>query len=67
MEALAAGLGLVISEKASANLDISKKFINVIPEKKINDKEYIKKIILLNREYSCKNRKEIFDYLLSIF
>ena len=62
MEALAAGLGLVISEKASANLDVSKKFINVIPEKKINDKKYIKKIILLNREYSCKNRKEIFDY-----
>ena len=65
MEALAAGLGLVISEKASANLDISKKFIDVIPEKKINDKEYIKNIILLNRKYSSSNRKEIVDYAKS--
>ena len=65
MEALAAGLGLVISEKASANLDASKRFIDVIPEKKINDKEYIKKTILKNRKYSSKNRKEIFDYAKS--
>ena len=65
MEALAAGLGLVISEKASANLDLSKKFIDVIPEKKINDKEYIKKTILRNRHYSSNNRKEIFDYAKS--
>ena len=65
MEALAAGLGLVISEKASANLDISKKFIDVIPEKKINDKEYIKNIILLNRKYSSSKRKEIVDYAKS--
>ena len=62
MEALAAGLGLVISEKASANLDVSKRFIDVIPEKKIHDKEYIKKTILRNRVYSSNNRKEIFDY-----
>ena len=65
MEALSAGLGLVISEKASANLDTSKRFIDVIPENRIHDKEYIKKIILLNREYSSNNRKEIIDYAKS--
>ena len=37
MEALASGLGLVVSEWATANLDSSKKFISVIPEKKIRD------------------------------
>ena len=65
MEALSAGLGLVISEKSAANLDISKRFIDVIPEKKIYDKEYIRKTLSLNREYSSKNRKEIVDYAKS--
>jgi hypothetical protein len=43
MEALAAGLGIVISEFATANLDLDKEFIDVIPENKINDIEYIEK------------------------
>jgi glycosyltransferase involved in cell wall biosynthesis len=62
MEALASGLGLVISEYSTANLDLSKQFIDVIPEDKIYDIEYIKNIVNKNREYSIKNRNEIYEY-----
>jgi len=62
MEALAAGLGIVISEFATANLDLDKEFIDVIPEKRINDVEYIESIIIKNREYSTSNRDEILEY-----
>ena len=62
MEAFAAGLGIVISEFATANLDLDKEFINVIPENKINDIEYIESIIIKNREYSISHRKEILEY-----
>ena len=62
MEALASGLGIVISEFATANLDLGKEFIDVIPEKKINDLEYIESIITKNREYSISHREEIFEY-----
>lgn len=62
MEALAAGCGLVLSEKACANLDLSKKFISVIPENKLYDKNYLSEIIEENRKYSNKNREEIIEY-----
>ena len=62
MEAFAAGLGIVISEFATANLDLDKEFINVIPENKINDIEYIESIIIKNREYSISHREEILEY-----
>jgi len=62
MEALASGLGIVISEFATANLDLNKEFIDVIPENKINDIEYIKSIIVKNREYSISHRGEILEY-----
>jgi hypothetical protein len=62
MEALAAGLGIVISEFATANLDLDREFINVISENKINDIEYIENIIVKNREYSISHRKEILEY-----
>tara|TARA_Y100001937_G_scaffold27922_1_gene40246 strand:+ start:3723 stop:4667 length:945 start_codon:yes stop_codon:yes gene_type:complete len=62
MEALAAGLGVVVCEWGAANLDVSKEFITVIPEIKINDIDYIEKRIIDNRNYSVKNRKEICDY-----
>lgn len=66
-EALMAGLGLVISEYATANLDLSKPFIDVISENKINDLEYIRGIIKTNREKSLKYRNEIREYALSQF
>ena len=62
MEALASGLGIVISEFATANLDLDKEFIDVIPENKINDLEYIESIITKNRQYSISHREEIFEY-----
>jgi len=67
LEALSAGLGLVISEAASANLDTSKDFIDVIPEDKIEDIGYIRKIIEKNREISLKKRKEIRKYAIENF
>jgi glycosyltransferase involved in cell wall biosynthesis len=62
MEAFACGLGVVVSQFGTANLDVSKDFIDVIPEEKINDIEYIEKVITNNREYSVKHRKEIIKY-----
>ena len=62
MEAFAAGLGVVVSEWATANLDLNKKFISVIPEEKTNDTSFVEKTIIENREYSVKHRQEILDY-----
>ena len=63
MEALAAGLGVVVSQWGAANLDISKDFITVIPEDKINDIEYVESRIIENREYSVQHRDEIREYI----
>ena len=62
LEAFAAGLGVVVSQWATANLDLDKKFITVIPEEKINDIKYIENKIIENREYSLEHRQEILDY-----
>lgn len=62
MEAFAAGLGVVVSEWATANLDLDKKFITVIPENKINDINFVEEKIIENREYSINNREEILNY-----
>lgn len=62
MEALTAGLGLVISEWCTANIDSSLPFIKVIPESKINDIEYIKEAIEENRKISLNMRKDIKEY-----
>jgi glycosyltransferase involved in cell wall biosynthesis len=62
MEALACGLGVVVSQFGTANLDLSKNFIDVIPEDKISDIEYIESVILKNRKYSIENRQEILEY-----
>lgn len=63
-EALMAGLGLVISECASANLDKSLPFITVIPNSKLNDIDYIEKAIIDNRLISNSNRENIRNYAL---
>ena len=62
LEALSAGLGLVISEFSTANLDLSKPFIDVIPESKINDIDYINQVISDNREKSRNYRSDIKKY-----
>lgn len=62
MEALAAGLGVVVCEWGKANLDETKDFITIIPENKISDIKYVEQKIIENREYSVQNRKEIIEY-----
>lgn len=62
MEALAAGLGVVVTEWGKANLDQSKKFITIIPESKVDDIEYVESKIVENRNYSINHRQEIKEY-----
>jgi glycosyltransferase involved in cell wall biosynthesis len=62
MEALAAGLGVVVTEWGRANLDETKEFITIIPENKIKDLEYVEQKIIENREYSLQHRKDILEY-----
>jgi len=62
MEALAAGLGVVVCEWGAANLDTNKEFITVIPENKISDIDYVEFKIVENREYSRHHRKDILEY-----
>jgi len=62
LEAMAAGLGLVLSEQSTANLDLSQPFIAVIPDNKINDTQYLRKKIEENRKISLGMRKTIRDY-----
>ena len=62
MEAMAAGLGVVVTEWGKANLDDSKEFITIIPESKVTDIAYVEEKIIENREYSVKHRDEIVKY-----
>jgi hypothetical protein len=62
MEAFSAGLGVVVSQWATANLDLGKEFITVIPDEKIDDVSYIEQKIIENREYSIQHRQEILNY-----
>ena len=62
MEAMAAGLGVVVTEWGKANLDVDREFITVIPEKHIGDIEFLEYEIVKNREYSINHREEILEY-----
>jgi glycosyltransferase involved in cell wall biosynthesis len=62
LEALASGLGLVISEACTQSLDLDKPFITVIPDDKLNDKKYVEAAIKGNAEVSSKSRVEIREY-----
>jgi hypothetical protein len=61
-EAFIAGLGVVISQWATANLDLSLPFITVIPNDKMCDKMYIDEAIEKNRIISVQMRSEIKEY-----
>jgi glycosyltransferase involved in cell wall biosynthesis len=61
-EALMAGLGLVVSEYASANLDLSLPFIDIIPKGKLDDVSYVSNVIADNRRKAILHRKEIRGY-----
>ena len=62
IEGLAAGLGLVISEWAAANLDTALPFITVIPERRISDPDFILGAISSNRAVALSSRPEILEY-----
>ena len=62
MEALAAGLGVVVCEYGAANLDTNKDFITVIPESKIRDLKYLEEEIVKNRDYSVSHKDDIIKY-----
>jgi hypothetical protein len=66
-EALICGLGVVISEQVSVELDTNLKFIDVIPEDKIEDISYVKNILKKNKNYSRKNRSLIREYGIKTF
>ncbi len=62
MEAMSAGLGLVISEFSCGNLDMSKPFIDVIPESLIQNTSYVERVIKENAQKSLSMRKQIREY-----
>jgi hypothetical protein len=66
-EALICGLGVVVSEQVSMELDTRLDFIDVIPEDKIEDLSYVQNVLEKNKEYSVKNRNKIRDYGIKTF
>ena len=66
-EALIAGLGVVISECSSANLDLSRDFITIIPNAKLDDIDFVTSEIQKNRRISIQKRSEIREYALENF
>lgn len=66
-EALICGLGVVVSECASANLDLTHKFITIIPNDKLHDISYVEDTVNKNRKYSIQNREKIREYGLKLF
>ena len=67
LEGMAAGLGLVLSEQSTANLDLSQPFITVIPDDKLEDVGYLKQKIGDNRKVSLGMRQEIREYCFNNF
>tara|TARA_E500000331_G_scaffold107859_1_gene104750 strand:- start:572 stop:1546 length:975 start_codon:yes stop_codon:yes gene_type:complete len=66
-ESLICGLGVVVSEAVAPELDTSKSFIDVIPEDKMDDPEYIQSIVNINKRHSRQMRKEIRKYGIDTF
>jgi len=66
-EAMTAGLGLVISKWASENIDTSWPFVDIIPEAKIGDINYIAYVLHENRLRSISNRIKIRSIAVSKF
>lgn len=66
-EALIAGLGVVLSECASANLDLTLPFVEIVPNNKLDDIDYVSAAIARNREVAITMRNRIREYGLSTF
>jgi len=67
MEAFIAGLGVVVSEQNTNELDTSLDFIEVIPDDKLDDLEYVSSRISENRKISLSKRNEIREYGIKSF
>lgn len=61
-EALTAGLGVVVSQWAAANLDTSLPFVMVIPANRLDDRLYVDECIQKNRNISNTMRSIIREY-----
>jgi glycosyltransferase involved in cell wall biosynthesis len=61
-EALVAGLGVVVSEVAAANLDRGLPFVTVVPMDRVRDIGYLAEVIEANRRYAVGHRAEIRRY-----
>ena len=61
------GLGVVVSEAASAHLDRTKPWITVIPNDKLDDVPYVESEIIKNRRISITMRKDIREYAIQNF
>jgi glycosyltransferase involved in cell wall biosynthesis len=66
-EALMSGLGVVVSESASGNLDRSKPWVTVIPNDQLDNIPYVEDAIRENRKQSIIHRHEIRKYALETF
>ena len=61
-EALVAGLGVVVTPAAAANLDLSQPFITVVPQEKLKDKAFVAQAVAENRKAALENREVIREY-----
>lgn len=62
IEALSAGLGLVVSSSACANLDLDCPFISLVPDERSFDLSFIERTVEENRRVSLASRHEIRNY-----
>ena len=65
--AMAAGCGIVISSACQANLDTSKPWITLLEENRINDIEYVKRMIENNHTICNGIRDTIRTYAKNEF
>lgn len=61
-EAMAAGLGIVVSELAWSNVDAKLPFVSIVPEILVNDFDYVTHVIEENAKISIENRLQIRNY-----
>ena len=66
-EALIAGLGVVVNKSSSENLDVSKDFITVLDDDKLNNLQYVYDKIQENMAICTTNRQSIRKYGIESF
>lgn len=66
-EALVNGLGVVVSQHSMSEIEIGLEFVEVIPEHKLDDIDYVAERIEHNRKVSCSMREQIREYGMKTF